>query len=190
MNHTGTVEIKTEHLLLRRFAMTDVQSVYLNYGCDPLVNRYISFAPCAEMESAREFIRMHTEQYDRDPSFYGWAVTLNGEVIGSIGLFDIDEGAEQAELGYSIGSKWWGNGYATEASKAVIDHAFSEVGLHRIFASHHIDNTASGRVLEKAGMLYEGTMRDGQKNADGSFSDLKLYAILESDWRTLNRSTI
>ncbi|MDO4650695.1 MAG: GNAT family N-acetyltransferase [Eubacteriales bacterium] len=183
MNHTGTVELRTERLLLRRFTMMDVDSVYENYGCDPLVNRYISFAPCAEIESARRFINMHIEKYDSDPAFYGWAVTLNNEVIGSIGLFNVDDDVNQCELGYSIGSKWWRKGYASEAADAVIDYAFDTLEFHRIYASHHIENIASEHVLEKIGMSYEGTLRDGQRNADGTYADLKLYAILQQDKR-------
>ncbi len=195
MNHTGTVEIKTARLLLRQFTMEDVETAYQNYGSDPLVNQYISFAPCASLESTKGFLEMHVGQYENNPQFYGWAICLNGDtevptstnagspdtVIGSIGLFDVDEELGQAELGYSIGSKWWGKGYATEAAKAVIDHAFQAVGLHRICASHHVDNVASGNVLQKIGMTYEGTIRDGQRNKDGTFSDLKLYGILETD---------
>ncbi|MDO4650392.1 MAG: hypothetical protein Q4B26_17275 [Eubacteriales bacterium] len=58
MNHTGTIEIKTKRLILRRFTLDDVESVYKNYGADPLVNRYISFAPCAEIEAAKGFMRL------------------------------------------------------------------------------------------------------------------------------------
>ncbi len=183
MNHTGTVSIKTERLVLRRFTLDDVECIYKNYGSDPLVNQYISFAPCAELESAKGFIGMHIGQYEKNPAFYGWAVTLEDEVIGSIGLFNVDEDADQAELGYSLGSKWWKKGYATEAAKEVIKHAFDRVGFHRIYASHHVENHASEKVLEKIGMQYEGTMRDGQKNTDGTYSDLKLYAILQQDRR-------
>lgn len=183
MNHTGTIEINTERLTLRKFTLADVEAVHRNYGSDPLVNRYISFAPCAELESARGFIGMHLEQYESNPAFYGWAIEVDGEVIGSIGLFNVDDDADQAELGYSIGSKWWGRGYATEAAQAVIDYAFDSVGFHRVYASHHIDNIASGKVLEKVGMHYEGCMRDAQKNTNGTYSDLKLYAILKQDRR-------
>ncbi len=182
MNHTGTTTINTNRLVLRRFKPDDAQSVYENYGSDPLVNRFISFAPCAELSSAKDFILMHTNQYENNPAFYGWAITLENEVIGSIGLFNVDDDADQAELGYSVGSRWWGRGYATEAAKAVLTYAFETIGFHRIYASHHIENSASGHVLLKSGMQYEGTLRDGQKNADGTYSDLKLYAILQQDF--------
>ncbi|HCK87311.1 MAG TPA: N-acetyltransferase, partial [Erysipelotrichaceae bacterium] len=66
----------------------------------------------------------------------------------------------------------------TEAVSAVINYAFEKIEVHRIYATHHIENTASGRVMEKSGMSFEGIMKDAQKNRDGSFSDLKLYAVI------------
>ncbi len=181
MKATGTQEIKTKRLVLRRFKDTDIQAVYENYGSDSNVNRYISFAPCANMQSTQKFIHMHLKQYEDNPAFYGWAITLNDVVIGSIGLFNVEEDSEQCELGYSIGSKWWKKGYASEAADAVLHYAFEQMEAHRIYASHHIENIASGKVLLKIGMKEEEILRDGQKNFDGSFSDLKLYAKLSTD---------
>ena len=106
---------------------------------------------------------------------------MNGEAIGSIGLFDIDHESESCEIGYSLGSKWWGKGYATEVVNAVIDFAFSSIGAHRVQATYHPDNKASAKVLEKCGMRYEGIMRGAQRNLDGTFSDLILCARLSDD---------
>ena len=180
MKSIGTETITTERLKLRRFHIGDIEAIFKNYGSDINVNRYISFAPCLTLQATKEFIEMHIKQYDSNPDFYGWAITLSDEVIGSIGLFNINESG-QCELGYSIGSAWWGKGYATEAAKAVLEFAFKKIQVHRIYASHHIENTASENVLKKIGMYYEGTMRDGQKNQDGTYSDLKLYAVLVTD---------
>lgn len=180
MRSIGTEAITTERLKLRRFQISDIDAVFKNYGSDIKVHRYISFAPCSTLKTTKEFIEMHLKQYDANPDFYGWAITLNEEVIGSIGLFNVEKSG-QCELGYSIGSAWWGHGYATEAAKAILTFAFKKMQAHRVYASHHIDNISSGKVLEKIGMRYEGTMRDGQKNQDGTYSDLKLYAVLETD---------
>ncbi|KIR03857.1 acetyltransferase, GNAT family [Lachnospiraceae bacterium TWA4] len=179
MKSVGTKEIKTKRLVLRPFRMDDAMQAYKNYGSDEKVNQYISFAPCFSLESTQKFIQMHLDQYESNPDFYGWAITLDDEVIGSIGLFNVE--GHQCELGYSLGSKWWGLGYATEAALAVKGYAFDEIKAHRMYASHHIDNLASGNVLQKIGMVYEGTLRDGQENPDGSYSDLKLYSVLSSD---------
>jgi ribosomal-protein-alanine N-acetyltransferase len=102
-------------------------------------------------------------------------------VVGSIGLFDIDHGSDSCEIGYSLGSRWWGKGYATEAVMAVLDFAFGTMCAHRVQATYHPDNIASKKVLEKCGMKYEGIMRDAQKNPDGSFSDLVICARLSID---------
>ena len=114
-------------MVLREFRKEDIQSVYENYGSDPKVNRFISFAPCANLDSTKDFIAMHLQQYETNPSFYGWAITLNDEVIGSIGLFNVEEESEQCELGYSLGSRWWGNGYTTEAATEVLSYAFEQL---------------------------------------------------------------
>ena len=156
MKSIGTKEIRTERLVLRRFSEEDINDVYENYGSDPLVNRYIDFAPCSTLEGADEFIRMHVDRYDTDSDFYGWAITLDGVVIGSIGLFDVCPDKESAEIGYSLGSRWWGTGLATEAAKAVIDFAFNEIELKRVYGSHHPENIGSGKVMMKASMKYEG----------------------------------
>lgn len=181
MNHIGTKEIRTDRLLLRRFRLEDVNGVYNNYGSDPEVKRFISFAPCQTREGAQAFVQMHVDRYDTDPDFYGWAVVLEDEVIGSVGLFNVDNESDACEVGASLGSKWWGLGIATEAVSALIDFAFREMGAHRIYGAHHIDNTGSGKVMLKSGMKREGIMRGAQKNPDGSFSDLVLYAILSTD---------
>ena len=180
MNHLGTQKIQTKRLCLRRFAAGDAPAVYAHYGSDPLVNRYINWAPSRTPAGADTFVKTHLVRYDTDPAFYSWAIVLAGAVIGSIGLSNVNDAAQSAELGDSIGSAWWGKGLASEAASAVLTYAFNEVGFRRIFAAHHVDNAASGRVLQKIGMRREGVMRDGQRNADGSCSDLILYGVLNA----------
>jgi len=103
MRRLGTMDIVTDRLVLRRFRESDTEQTYENYGKDALVNRYISFSPCETLAGTYEFIRRHLWEYDNNLDFYGWAITLDGEVIGSIGLFDIDHESESCELGYSVG---------------------------------------------------------------------------------------
>ena len=183
----NALEIRTERLVLRPFRESDAEELYQNYGSDPEVGRYISFTPCETLDSTKEFIKMHLSQDPENPDFYGWAVTLadaddkEAVLVGSASLFNVDRVANQCELGFSIGSRWWGMGIATEAENAIVQYALHELGFHRVYASHHVSNIGSGRVLQKIGMQYEGTLRDGQHNKDGSYSDLKLYAILETD---------
>lgn len=189
MRQLGTMDIATDRLVLRRFRLTDAEQAYENFGKDPLVGRYVSFTPFDTLANSHDAVRRHVWEYENNPDFYGWAVTLGGEVIGSIGLFDIDHDSETCELGYSIGSRWWGNGYGTEAAKAVVDFAILRLFAHRVQATHHPDNIASKRVLEKIGMKFEGIMRGAQRNPTGTYSDLWLYARLSDD-RSLPRDRV
>jgi len=92
----------------------------------------------------------------------------------------IEPDHRRAELGYWVGVPYWGNGYATEAARAVVKYGFGTLGLHRIFASHFANNPASARVLRKIGMRYEGRLR-GHVLKWGEFLDLEMYGMLASD---------
>jgi len=105
----------------------------------------------------------------------------NGLLIGAIGLM-MDRGHSRAEMGYWIGKPFWGHGYATEAARAVIGYGFDTLALHRIFAHHMNRNPASGRVLEKAGMKFEGELRQHFLKW-GKFEDERIYGILRTDHR-------
>ncbi|GAA0773821.1 hypothetical protein GCM10008908_22630 [Clostridium subterminale] len=73
-------------------------------------------------------------------------------------------------------------GIITEALKAVINYLFSEVGFNRIVATHDTNNIASGKVMIKSGMKYEGTLRQSEWRDNKGFYDLAVYAILKDEW--------
>ena len=104
-----------------------------------------------------------------------------GGLVGEVSL-RFDWAHHRAVLGYWFGVPFWNRGYATEAVRAMIGYGFDEIGLHRIEASYFAYNPASGRVMEKAGMRYEGRYRDDAWR-DGVPHDTIQYAILESDPR-------
>jgi [ribosomal protein S5]-alanine N-acetyltransferase len=103
------------------------------------------------------------------------------EIIGSVGLREIDPEHNQAELGLWIGVENWGHGYATEAVPALLRYAFEELDLNRVYAHHMIRNPASGRVLGKAGFKREGVLRQHVRKW-GVYEDVMLLAILREDW--------
>jgi ribosomal-protein-alanine N-acetyltransferase len=129
------------------------------------------------VEDAKEFIHAMLNA-DKDKT-YAFAITLNEKVIGSIGAFRKDNiHAQTAEMGYYIGEEYWGQGYATCAVKELCDWIFSETNIIRVFAEPFAYNTASCRVLEKAGFSFEGLLR---KNAvkNGVILDMKMYARIK-----------
>ena len=181
MNHQGSKKIKTERLTLEKFDKNDSQEVYNNYGKDKKIRKYISWIPYDTLENTEKFIAFNLKEYESNPKHYSWKILLDDTIIGSIAIFNVADENDSGELGYSLGSKWWSKGYITEACNAVVDYAFDDICFNRIYASCHKDNIASEKVMKKIGMQYEGIMREGQKNLDESYSDLKLYSILKKD---------
>lgn len=110
------------------------------------------------------------------------AVTLrdSGHLIGGIGLRIVEQ-HRHAELGYWLGVPYWGQGYATEAAREMLRYGFENLALQRIFATHFAQNLASGRVLRKLGMRYEGCQRAHFRKWD-RFVDLELYGMLREEW--------
>jgi RimJ/RimL family protein N-acetyltransferase len=104
-----------------------------------------------------------------------------GALVGSIGL-TIESDDARAELGYWLGKPYWGRGYATEAAEALLRYAFEELGLNRVFAMYFSRNPASGRVMQKLGMTYEGRLRAHDRKW-GVFEDVEVYGILADEWR-------
>ena len=115
---------------------------------------------------------------DPDKTF-AFAITLDDKVIGSIGVFRQENiHCRTAELGYYLGEQYWGKGYMTEAVKQACGFVFENSDIIRIYAEPFAYNTGSCRVLEKAGFVYEGTLRsNAYKN--GNIIDMKMYALVK-----------
>ena len=109
---------------------------------------------------------------------FAFAIVLEDEVIGSIGAFRCDNiHFWTAELGYYIGEPYWGKGYGTSAVKQVCQYIFENTDIIRIFAEPFACNTASCRVLEKAGFQLEGTLRANAVK-HRKVLDMKMYALV------------
>ena len=108
------------------------------------------------------------------------------KVIGTIGFVWYSDENRTAELGYSFSREYWNHGYATQALRAVVDAVFRSVPVNRLEAQHDVRNPASGRVMQKCGLLREGILRSRILNK-GEYVDVALYAILRSDWESVQR---
>ena len=128
-------------------------------------------------KDAREFITA-TRSAERDAQ-YAFAITCDGKVIGSVGVFRKDNIHRlTGELGYYIAEPYWGKGITTEAVRQILDYVFENTDIVRIFAEPFAYNLASCRVLEKAGFQFEGLLRQNAiKN--GQFMDMKMYSVLK-----------
>jgi ribosomal-protein-alanine N-acetyltransferase len=117
-----------------------------------------------------------------------WAIEhrQDRKMIGRMGLHAYHALDQRAELGYAFNRNYWGQGYATEAAKCLLEYGFNTLKLHRISATVLPDNVASMRVLEKLGMIREGVKRDGIA-IRGKHEDLLCYSILRPDYLRYNQ---
>ena len=175
----GPVQLRTERLLLRPFALEDVDDVYA-YASDPEWARYL-FLRVPEpyrRRDAEEFIASSLlAPWRTNPAF---AIVLGTTVIGGINL-RIDEAEEIAALGYAIAKPHWGNGLAPEAARAVIDWGFTQHGLSKVYATADLRNRRSWRVMEKLGMRREGVLRSHRKER-GDRANEVYYGVLREEW--------
>lgn len=117
---------------------------------------------------------------------FAFAITIDNKVIGSIGVFRQGNIHRQtAELGYYIAEEYWGKGIMTEAVKQICKYVFDKSDIIRIYAEPFAYNTASCRVLEKAGFQYEGTLRNNAVK-NGKVIDMKMYSLLKEEGELFN----
>ena len=181
MKHRGTIEIETERILLRRFHSGDGQAMYRNWASDPDVARFLTWPPHASAEISEQIASQWAADSEK-ADFYQWAIVpkSTGEPIGSLSVVRQNDDLRQCEIGYCMGKRWWGHGLMAEAVRAVLRYLILDVGMIRVQAKHDVNNPNSGRVMQKAGMTFEGILRQADRNNTG-FCDVAVYSILANE---------
>lgn len=173
--------IETARLILRPFNLNDAKAVQRLAGDFAIADTTLLIPHPYEDGMAEEWISTHKPSFDTGEMItYAITLKLNGELIGAIGL-GISKKHNNGEIGYWIGKDFWNNGYCKEAVKALVDFAFVNFNLNKIFASCFTRNPASGNVLKHIGMKYEGTLRQHVLKWD-KYEDMAYYSILRSEW--------
>lgn len=178
----GTQIINTERLVLRKYEADDAPDMFKNWANDSEVTKFLSWKPHNNVEDTKGIIGQWVNKYENN--IYNWAIVLKeiAEVIGGISIVKLDETSYSCEIGYCMSRKHWGMGIMSESLTAVIDYLFSEVRFNRIAAMHDTNNIASGKVMIKSGMKYEGTLRQAKLRDSNGFYDLAIYSILKDEW--------
>lgn len=181
MQHKGTCMLETQRLILRRFQPEDAQAMFENWASDPEVTRFLTWPTHQSVDVSRWVLGDWCPQYEK-PDYYQWAIVPRelGQPIGSIAVVEHDDRIAMAHIGYAMGRAWWGQGIMSEALGAVMDYLFDAVGVQRIEARHDPRNPASGAVMKKCGMKYEGTHRQADWNNQG-ICDACYYALLAGE---------
>lgn len=178
-----TIKVETDRLIMRPFTLDD-RDVIFEVMKDKDMYVYTPDEPWKSTETAEEFIKLAIRLYNDDhhtfKHFFAVTTKESGEVIGICGIGGIQYDRTKNEVFYSIGKNYWGNGYATEAAKAMLSYAFGKLGLDKIIAAVHPDNIASNRVLEKIGLKRTGVITDLTEE-HAFFNGEYLYSLYKED---------
>ena len=183
MEHQGTKTIETERLILRKFTADDLSAIFHNWTSDEKVTEFLRWPTHKSIDITKRVLESWLLEYEK-PDFYQWAIIPKeiGEPIGTISVIELNEKTEKVHIGYCLGSRWWHCGFTSEAFTAVIAFLFEEVKVNRIETWHDSQNPNSGKVMQKCGLIYEGTLRQADWNNKG-IVDACVYGILASDYR-------
>ncbi len=176
--------ITTERLVLRPFTLKDAAAVQRLAGDWAVADTTLSIPHPYPDGAAERWIAGHAERFaSREIMALAVALREGGALTGCVSLRLHDEHG-RAELGYWMGVAYWNRGYCSEAARALVAYGFEQMGLHRIYAHHLTRNPASGRVMQKAGMVYEGTLRQHIRKNE-RYEDVASYGILRSEYEIL-----
>jgi ribosomal-protein-alanine N-acetyltransferase len=180
-SHMGTIPLETDRLILRRFTFEDADAMFHTWASDEDVPRYMRWDAHKTVDETENAIAAWLGNYEKK-DFYLWALAIKetNAPIGTLGMFCVNSADMCYEVAYSLGKGYWNKGYMTEALKAVLVFGLKTIGINRIEAYHSINNPASGKVLQKSGMKYEGRLRQKYKSHMG-FEDCDMYAVLKND---------
>lgn len=182
LTHIGTITIETMHLILRRFNYTDDDAMLKYWIADEKIQSMYAEPVYTTKEAVKELLDKYIHSYENE-DYYRWAIILKDtdECIGQIAFFLVDSKNHFAEIEYCIGSAFQCRGYATEATKAVIQFGFEQIYLHKVQISTKENNIASKRVIEKCGFNYEGTLRD-YFYMNGEYICRHYFSILQKEY--------
>jgi len=173
--------LKTERLVLRPFELSDAKIVQQKAGDKDIADTTLNIPHPYPDGLAEEWISIHQPKFEAG-ELINYAIILKetGELIGAVGL-RVEKKFNHAELGYWIDKNLWGNGYCTEAARALVEYGFNKYGLHKIFAEHLKRNPASGKVMQKLGMKKEGLLKEHVIKWN-KYEDVLVYGILKDIW--------
>ena len=170
-------QLETERLVLRKPRMDDARAIFEGWTQDREVTRYLTWRPHERIEQTQEFVQGCIRAWEGETRF-PYVITLKGtgEVIG---IIDPRIEGPKVGIGYGSARAYWGKGYVTEATCAVIQWAFQQPSIYRVYATTDVENIASRRVMEKVGMQCEGILRKYilHPNISDIPRDSYLYAI-------------
>jgi len=178
--HQGTKVLHTPRLILRPFREEDVRDVFTFFASDPAVTRYLNWTSHDSLDDTERLLGYWLDEYGSDMGD-NWAIEYEGHVVGNLSAVEMSHQNSFVQVAYCLSRSLWNQGLMTEALRAVIHFFLHDCCFHRVYARYIVENSASGRVMEKAGMRPEGVLRQQKRMDDGSFHDIAVYGILRGE---------
>lgn len=172
--------LETQRLILRQLTKEDYKAAFENWLTEESTAKYMKYSPCKSLSEAEAMLKDIIKQCDGESRFFWGIEKKESNGIFGIVLLSAEDGI--GRLAYCIGEKFWGKGYGTESVKAVIRFAFDDIRLQRVEGFHSDENMASGRVMSKCGLKYEGFAREKYVAYDGKAHDCCLYGLSKTEY--------
>ncbi len=174
--------LQTDRLLLRPPVLADLPDLHRLISAREVADTTLNIPHPYEDGMAEAWFHAQSERYEHGEGVH-FMITSRSDLalLGGVGL-RLDQRHRHGELAYWIGVPFWNRGYCTEAARATVAYGFHTLGLNRIHAQHFTRNPASGRVMQKIGMQYEGCLRQHVYRWD-QFEDVAAYGILAQDFK-------
>lgn len=182
------VNLSGSKVNLREFCYGDLDRVMMLVGDDRVTDSLSFDSRCRDEAANMLKGTLIRAQHEPRTEYYLAVTTVD---IGLVGFARLGlDGVQAAKLGYAIAADYWGRGYATDASRTLVDFGFRTLGLHRISAAMGPDNAASIVIAHRLGMTHEGRIRDHVRT-NGQWRDSLLYSVLTHEWAAVapNRDT-
>jgi RimJ/RimL family protein N-acetyltransferase len=159
--------------------LEDAEDIFHLYAQDKKVTRFLTWKPHASIDETKEFLSRCIRCWEESTAF-PW-VLIEKEANQLVGMIEVEYEGHRAELGYVLARAYWGAGYGTEAANLVVNWAIAQPNIFRVWAVCDVENLPSARVLEKAGMKREGTLKRWlyHPNFDKKPRDCYVYAIVK-----------
>lgn len=169
--------VETKRLVLRKPLSEDAAGIFQAYAQDREVTRYLVWRPHMAVETTREFIA-HCLRLWKSAKAFPYVITRKGDAE-LLGMIELRPDGHRAEFGFVLARRFWGQGLMTEAVSAIVAIALAQPSIFRVAATCDVENRASARVLEKAGLSREGLLRRNiiHPNISPEPRDSLLYAI-------------
>jgi len=160
--------------------------MFLNWATDKEITRFWGWEPHKDIEETKSLLQGWIDEYSKEDCYH-WVIILKetSQAIGYIYINEIDSEEETASIHSLVSRKYWNKGLATEACKAVLAFAFTEIGINKIRTRHHVKNPASGKVLQKSGMRFSGIAYKHFPECESLSGDYCFYEISKNEWLSI-----